>query len=145
MSVTDYTSHWFFVEGYGDHRDLHVLTLSFPTRLSSDLLDEAVFDLIQGGSTYFDPLKGFNQLDALDLANYSLLTRLIGRQKFEKKGAHAGGDGGADLSLRSVEHSVAYWNPALTADAKRPAQFTFTTPDNLPGWLVFAIERKSVV
>src|SRR3546814_10454171 len=85
MSVTDYTSHWFFVEGYGDHRDLHVLTLSFPTRLSSDLLDEAVFDLIQGGSTCFDPLKGFNQLDALDLANYSLLTRLIGRQKFEKR------------------------------------------------------------
>src|SRR3546814_20803107 len=79
-------------------------------------LEEAVFDLIQGGSTYFDPLKGFNQLDALDLANYSLLTRLIGRQKFEKKGANAGGDGGADLSLRSVEKFVAYWNPALKAD-----------------------------
>src|SRR3546814_8764357 len=27
----------FFVEGYGDHRDLHVLTHSFPTRRSSDL------------------------------------------------------------------------------------------------------------
>src|SRR3546814_16964997 len=28
----------FFFEVYGDHRDLHVLTHSFPTRRSSDLL-----------------------------------------------------------------------------------------------------------
>src|SRR3546814_641740 len=28
----------FFFDGYGDHRDLHVLTHSFPTRRSSDLL-----------------------------------------------------------------------------------------------------------
>src|SRR3546814_3583657 len=28
----------FFVSCYGDHRDLHVLTHSFPTRLSADLL-----------------------------------------------------------------------------------------------------------
>src|SRR3546814_4555240 len=27
----------FFIEGFGDHRDLHVLTHSFPTRRSSDL------------------------------------------------------------------------------------------------------------
>src|SRR6056297_234368 len=27
----------FFFKGYGDHRDLHVLTHSFPTRRSSDL------------------------------------------------------------------------------------------------------------
>src|SRR3546814_1800731 len=30
----------FFFEWYGDHRDLHVLTHSFPTRRSSDLLAE---------------------------------------------------------------------------------------------------------
>src|SRR3546814_16076693 len=28
---------YFFSEGYGDHRDLHVLPHSFPTRRSSDL------------------------------------------------------------------------------------------------------------
>src|SRR6056297_1254254 len=28
---------FFFFKGYGDHRDLHVLTHSFPTRRSSDL------------------------------------------------------------------------------------------------------------
>src|SRR3546814_9056752 len=47
--------------------------------------------------------------------------------------------GGADLSLRSVEKFVAYWNPALKADAKGHAQFTFTTPDNLSGWRVLAM------
>src|SRR3546814_9673510 len=31
-------SYLFFFEGYGDHRDLHVCTHSFPTRRSSDLL-----------------------------------------------------------------------------------------------------------
>src|SRR3546814_15729238 len=30
-------SYYFFCSGYGDHRDLHVLTHSFPTRRSSDL------------------------------------------------------------------------------------------------------------
>src|SRR3546814_11646992 len=29
----------FFFEGYGDHRDLHVLTHSSPTRRSSDLVE----------------------------------------------------------------------------------------------------------
>src|SRR3546814_3303478 len=29
--------YYFVFEGYGDHRDLHVLTHSFPTRRSSDL------------------------------------------------------------------------------------------------------------
>src|SRR3546814_19848175 len=37
----------FFFYGYGDHRDLHVLTHSFPTRRSSDLnfLSIGVFTL----------------------------------------------------------------------------------------------------
>src|SRR3546814_14396172 len=30
---------FFFFIGYGDHRDLHVLTPSFPTRRSSDLVE----------------------------------------------------------------------------------------------------------
>src|SRR3546814_3822875 len=32
----------FFFECYGDHRDLHVLTHSFPTRRSSELLSMSV-------------------------------------------------------------------------------------------------------
>src|SRR3546814_19224655 len=38
-----HTSYSFFFSRYGDHRDLHVLTHSFPTRRSSDL--------------FFDPLE----------------------------------------------------------------------------------------
>jgi len=110
-----------------------------PVEFAVAVLDEAVFDLIQNGASYFDPLKGFTQLDALDLTNYSLLTRLVGRQKFEKKGASPGGDGGADLSLRSLEKFVAYWNPALPADAQGRAEFSFTAPDNLTGWRVLAL------
>src|SRR3546814_19955799 len=31
---------YFFFSGYGDHLDLHVLTHSFPTRRSSDLIQQ---------------------------------------------------------------------------------------------------------
>src|SRR3546814_12530126 len=37
VSYYVYTVVVFFFECYGDHRDLHVLTHSFPTRRSSDL------------------------------------------------------------------------------------------------------------
>ena len=79
------------------------------------VLDEAVFDLIKGGSEYFDPYRGFYQLDNLDVSSYSLLTRLLGRQKFEKKGAHQGGDGAGSqaLKMRSVFKFVSYWNPSI--------------------------------
>ena len=110
-----------------------------PVEFAVAVLDEAVFDLIRGGQDYFDPLKGMTQLDELDLANYSLLTRLVGRQKFEKKGASPGGDGGADLSMRSIEKFVAYWNPALPADRSGRASFEFKAPDNLTGWRIFAL------
>src|SRR3546814_12461073 len=36
MKIYD-TRKLFFFRGYGDHRDLHVLTHSFPTRRSADL------------------------------------------------------------------------------------------------------------
>lgn len=103
------------------------------------VLDEAVFDLVKDGKDYFDPLKGFTRLDALDVGNYGLLTRLVGRQKFEKKGANPGGDGGSDLSMRSIDKYVAYWNPALAADASGRASFQFQAPDNLTGWRILAL------
>lgn len=107
--------------------------------LAVAVIDAAVFDLIQGRAAYFDPREGFAGFDPLDLANYSLLTRLVGRQKFEKKGATPGGDGGVDLALRSVEKFVAYWNPALATDANGAAEFEFTLPDNLTAWKVMAL------
>lgn len=102
------------------------------------VLDEAVFDLINGGSDYFDIYKGFYQLDPLDVSNFDILMQLVGRRKFEKKGANAGGDGGG-LSMRTVFKYVAYWNPSLKADAKGQVRFDFKIPDNLTGWRVLVI------
>lgn len=103
------------------------------------VLDEAVLDLVQGGKNYYDPYHGFYRLDDLDLRNYNLLARLIGRQKFEKKGANPGGDGGTSLSLRNLFKHVSYWNPALPADANGQAKFSFDLPDNLTGWRILAM------
>jgi len=110
-----------------------------PVEFAVAVLDEAVFDLIQDGTRYFDPYRGLYHLDNLDLVNYGLLTRLIGLQKFEKKGANSGGDGGAGFDMRSVTQYLAYWNPSIRADKHGEATVSFPLPDNLTGWRVFAI------
>jgi alpha-2-macroglobulin len=110
-----------------------------PVEFAVVVLDEAVFDLIQDGKRYFDPYRGLYHLDNLDLVNYGLLTRLIGLQKFEKKGANSGGDGGAGFEMRSMTQYLAYWNPSIRADKHGEATVSFRLPDNLTGWRVFAI------
>ncbi len=110
-----------------------------PIELAVAVLDEAVFDLLAQGRDYFDPYKGFYTVDGLDLENYSLLMRLVGRQKFEKKGANTGGGGGLDISLRSVFKFVGYWNPSIIADTEGRATIEFEVPDNLTGWRVLAM------
>lgn len=103
------------------------------------VLDEAVLDLLPGGRALFDPYAAFYNLESLDVENFNLLAALVGRQKFEKKGASPGGDGGGDLSMRSLFKFVSYWNPALKGDAQGRARFRFTVPDNLTGWRVIAL------
>lgn len=130
-------------------RDLITLTLqaipqpnassSEPVELAVAVVDESVFALLQEGKSYYDPYQGFYRLDGLDLNNYSLLMRLIGRQKFEKKGANPGGDGGMGLSLRHLFKFVAYWNPSIQTDANGNATVQFPAPDNLTGWRVLAL------
>ncbi len=110
-----------------------------PVEIAVAVLDEAVFDLIAGGAKAYDPYDGFYTLEGLDLKNYNLLTRLIGRQKFEKKGANPGGDGGADFAMRDLFKFVAYWNPSVAADANGKAKVEFELPDNLTGWRVLAM------
>lgn len=110
-----------------------------PIELAVAVLDESVFDLITDGILYFDPYEGFYKLMPLDLRNYSLLAKLVGRQKFEKKGANPGGDGGADLSLRDLFKFVSYWNPSIRTDDKGNANVSFTVPDNLTGWRVLVL------
>ena len=114
-----------------------------PVEYAVAVLDESVFDLNAKGRDYYDVFKGLNNLDSLDLRNYSLLMNIVGRQKFEKKGANPGGDGGSDLATRSNFKFLAYWNPSLKSDAKGNANFEFTVPDNLTGWrvLVVAVDK----
>ena len=110
-----------------------------PLEFAVAVLDEAVFDLISAGKAYYDPYQGFYRLDALDLRNFNLLKRLIGIQRFEKKGANPGGDGGGDLMLRSLFKFVSYWNPSIRPDAEGKATIRFQVPDNLTGWRVLAL------
>ena len=110
-----------------------------PMELAVAVLDEAVLDLIQGGKRYYDVYRGFYTLDPLDLRTYNLLMQLVGRQKFEKKGANAGGDGGPDLAMRSLFKFVSYWNPSLRTDAAGKARIRFEVPDNLTGWRVLVM------
>lgn len=111
-----------------------------PVEIAAVVIDEAVFDLNAKGRDYYDPYEGFNRLDALDLNNYSLLTRLVGRQKFEKKGANPGGGGGEDgPALRNLFKFVSYWNPSIRPDDNGRAEIEFDLPDNLTGWRIFAL------
>ncbi len=120
-----------------------------PIEVAVAVLDEAVLDLIQGGTGYYDPYRGFYRLEALDLRNFSLLTRLVGRQKIEKKGANQGGDGaaarlamaasGEPVNARSLFKYLSYWNPSLELDRNGNAEIEFEVPDNLTGWRVLVL------
>jgi uncharacterized protein YfaS (alpha-2-macroglobulin family) len=110
-----------------------------PMELAVAVLDEAVFDLIGGGDSYFDPYHGFYSLEPLDVENFNLLTRLIGIQKFEKKGANPGGDGGGGPDLRTLFKFVSYWNPSLVPDAEGRATIEFEVPDSLTGWRILTM------
>ncbi|OZG75254.1 large extracellular alpha-helical protein [Hahella sp. CCB-MM4] len=102
------------------------------------VVDESVLALNRSGERYYDPYSGFNRLDALDVYNYSLISRLVGRQKFEKKGANPGGDGASYSQIRSQFKFVSYWNPSITPNADGEAEIEFEVPDNLTGWRIFA-------
>src|SRR3546814_15768463 len=81
-----------FFEGYGDHRDLHVLTHSFPTRRSSDLfLNNPIIAVAPPDH----PLCNAATLSLQDLTDYPLLvrepgsgTRRAGEDYLRQKRAH---------------------------------------------------------
>ncbi|MCF8049786.1 MAG: lysozyme inhibitor LprI family protein [Desulfobacterales bacterium] len=104
------------------------------------VVDESVLALNRSGKGYYDPYAGFNHLDGLDVNTYSLISRLVGRQKFEKKGADPGGGGGSAYSqLRNLFKYVGYWNPSIRPDSGGRAEIEFSVPDNLTGWRILAL------
>lgn len=109
--------------------------------LAVAVLDEAVFDLIKSGDKYFDAYEGLSNLDSLDVRNFSLINMLIGRQKFEKKGANQGGGGGAEV--RGNFDFLAYWNPSVVL-SKGKGELKFKLPENLTGWkvIVMSADKK---
>ena len=109
-----------------------------PIEVAVAVLDESVFDLIKGGSSYYNPYWGFYDLGDLDVSNYSLLTRILGRQKFDKKGANQGGGGAGSFKMRSIFKYVSYWNPSLELKNGQ-ANFEVTLPDNLTGWKIITM------
>lgn len=113
-----------------------------PLSVAVVAIDEAVLALNAAGAGYYDAGAGFHRLDALDVGNWNLVTRLIGRQKIEKKGANPGGDGGrgdAFSSLRDQFRFVALWSGDVKLDANGEAELRFKAPDNLTGWRLLAI------
>ena len=108
------------------------------------VLDEAVFDLLAKGKDTFDPYKGFYSFnETLEVLNFNILKQLIGKVKFEKKGANPGGSGGLSDKLRLDTRYIAYWNPSLPTDAMGKSSFKFKLPDNLTSWRVLAIAVSS--
>lgn len=120
---------------------LHPRSPEEPIELAVVVLDEAVLNLVRGHEKYFDVYQGFYSQNNWDVFTYNLLARLVGRQKFETKGASAGGAGGltGPISMRDIFKYVAYWNPALKPGKSGKTSFEFTLPDNLTGWRVLAM------
>ena len=110
-----------------------------PVEVAVVVLDEAVLSLLPDGVKSFDPYDGLNKLGDLDVKTYSLIRRLIGRQKIEKKGANQGGDGGSDFAVRDVFKFVGYFNPSIKLDENGKASFEMRLPDNLTGWRIIAV------
>ncbi len=112
-----------------------------PIELAVLALDEAVLDLIPSGKGYFDPYRGFYKLEPLDVTNFNILQQLVGRRKFEKKGANSGGDGGEleEWKERGNFKYVGYWNPEIKLDSSGKTKVSFALPDNLTKWRIFAL------
>jgi uncharacterized protein YfaS (alpha-2-macroglobulin family) len=112
------------------------------TRVVAAVVDEAMLDLLEGRSRYYDPRRTFYAPPhGPDMLDYSLVSQLITtvRTPHLGKGETPGGDGGSGPPVRSAFKYTAYWNPSLVTDAAGHVTFSFKAPDNLTGWRVVAM------
>ncbi|MGI6680115.1 MAG: alpha-2-macroglobulin family protein [Bdellovibrionota bacterium] len=129
------------------------------SELAIIVLDQSVYDLIQGSIDYFNPYKAFRgTLGSLNIFNFNILEKLVGfipfdqgdkelarleKIKREKKGENPGGDG-VSSELRSNFKYLAYWEPSAITDENGDANISFKLPDNLTTFRViaFAVDKK---
>ncbi len=107
------------------------------------VVDERILQLAGNYKNNYQLHDKFYQLPYGDVHTSQLLTELIGRRHYGKKGAPSGGDGGG-VPIRKNFLPLAYWNPSLISDLSGNATFQFKTPDNLTGWkiLVVALDKE---
>src|SRR3546814_10062935 len=86
---------YFFFDGYGDHRDLPLLTHSFPTRRSSDLA---------AGAGFPSPAQDW-QDDAISLIELLRLDRATRSGLWRVAAARSGGKFRLPHQRRSEEHT----------------------------------------
>src|SRR3546814_18863524 len=130
----------FFVEGTRDHRELHVLTHSFPTRRSSDLIvlfRKGLTGLVLGGRYSDLPLLSVANVDKDDV-RVDPVHGLFGLAVVEEKG-FLGEPGNREALSMAIERerlpadfSMAGWP---VTGAILPEQLEMTRPP----------DRKSVV
>src|SRR5699024_9398859 len=108
------------------------------------VVDQGVLDLLGAGTDYYDPRQTFYAPpDGPDMANYSLVEKLLTRLEPKTgKGDTSGGGGGAGIAMRSDFKHAAYWNANLQTDADGHAEFSFKVPDNLTRWRILVIAMR---
>lgn len=112
-------------------------------RLVVAVVDQAVLDLLEPGTGYYDPRANFYAPpNGPDVVNYSLAEQLLTvLQPKVGKGENPGGGGGVSVgpNVRSNFSYAAYWNAQLDTGADGSAHFSFTVPDNLTRWRILVI------
>lgn len=108
------------------------------------VVDKSVLDLIPNVDKKYDISDGFSYVYKYDVESFALIKNLIGRQKFEKKGANQGGDGSNnknDDNVRGKTKYLAYWNPSVIIN--KESTVSFQLPSNKTRWKIIAIGNKS--
>ncbi|MBI3563370.1 MAG: Ig-like domain-containing protein [Gammaproteobacteria bacterium] len=114
------------------------------TELSVAVVDEKILQLAGDYADRYQLHDKFYNLRGGDVSTSQMLSYLIGRRHFGKKGAPAGGDGDSGMAIRKNILPLAYWNPRVRTDTSGKAEVQFSLPDNLTTWrvLVVAVDKK---
>ena len=109
--------------------------------LAIAVVDDKVLSLVGNYKRKFDIHRQFYSLPGLNVATSQMLTALIGRRHYGKKGAADGGDGASKNAIEAREAMLpqAYWNPSLITDQQGNASFEFEVPDNLTTWRILVV------